>query len=297
MGNDKPSSLIKFCTAPTAESILSTKTLRWSAPYLFGDPFELDQNLSLEFDKPAVLEATIKLCSAMIFAREQPKGETPLITAIRRWRDEERFSSPEEAETVLKELLTQMVDQRFELLNKTLSAWRQYNKTIRICCFSAKPENVTCWQRFAENHRGIAIRFESNEYVSTKNPIPIEYNKERPELTTLRNQISGLLYNTPDSSKDKFQSLFQIKSILNKSEQEWRCFRSSTNSELSDEPDDWFDDIKFERSEISAIYFGLQTSEEVKTRVLSIVKQDFSAAKLFQTQLGKNKYEIEMVKI
>ena len=297
MGNDNPSSLIKFCNAATAETILSSKTLRWSAPYLFGDPFELDQETSFEFDKPELLENTIKLCSAMIFAREQPKGETPLITAIRRWRDEERFSSPEEAESVLKELLSQMLDQRFELLNKMLSAWRQYNKTIRICSFSAKPEIIPCWQRFADNHRGIAIRFESNEYVSTKNPVPIEYEQERPELTTLRNQISGLLYNTPDTSKDKFQLMLQRKPIANKSEQEWRCFRQSPKQDITDDPNDWFDDIKFERSEVSAVYFGLQTSEEVKARILSIIKQDFSAAKLFQSHLGKNKYEIEMIKM
>jgi hypothetical protein len=43
-------SFFKYTTSKTALAILTTGTLRWSAPYVFNDPFDL------QFDMPLIIE-------------------------------------------------------------------------------------------------------------------------------------------------------------------------------------------------------------------------------------------------
>ena len=159
MSAEKIDSLIKFTDRDAAARILTDRKLRWSAPDLFNDPFELSSRSGLNFDTHTLLDSTIKLASSMIFAPEQPKGDSPLINAIRRWREEERFGSAEEAHGVLRELLGKMVDYRQAQLEVAQAKWQEYVRQVRICAFCARPDNVTAWELFADNHRGVAIRF------------------------------------------------------------------------------------------------------------------------------------------
>src|SRR5690625_4800693 len=100
-----PETLAKYCTAEAAGKILSSRQLRWHGPHLLGDPFELTHQSPLGFDPATLLDAAIRTATAMIFARELPRSNSPLMAVVRRWREEERFDSQEEAEEVLTELL------------------------------------------------------------------------------------------------------------------------------------------------------------------------------------------------
>src|SRR5215468_2669909 len=41
----------KYMTARTARIVLSTRKLRWSSPLMFNDPFDVTQELRLNFDE------------------------------------------------------------------------------------------------------------------------------------------------------------------------------------------------------------------------------------------------------
>ncbi len=298
MSDSTPDKLYKFCSAETAKKALSSRSLRWSSPSVFDDALELDHLTEFNFDKDILIKSVIKLSAGMIFANEYPKGDTPLINAIKRWRDDDRFASHEEAEPVLKELLSKMVDHRIEVLTNIKAAWQAYCKKTRICCFSTRPENGSAWQRFADQHRGLVIRFDASEYSIFKAPKHIEYGVVRPEITSLKDQISALLYNLKDKSTEHFEEKLLVKPPLNKLEQEWRCFRETGNPHsVSENVDEWVDDLTFERSDISAVIFGLRTEESYKKHITAIVKEDYSNAKIYQARLAKGKFDIELEKI
>ena len=95
----------------------------------------------------------IKEAINLLFGPTEPKGKNNrLIAAIARWRDEERFASEEEAEQVLQQLLDPVAQRRVESIDNYLSSWETFAHNLRICCFSDKPNNIDCWQRYAENH-------------------------------------------------------------------------------------------------------------------------------------------------
>lgn len=299
MAAHTPETLVKYCTADTAQKILSSQTLRWSAPHHYSDPFELTHETQLNFDPHVLLQAAIKMASAMIFGKDAPRGATPLMAAIRRWRDEERFASPEEAEDVLRELLSQVVDQRQAVLDQVMTDWRKFSRTLRICSFSAKPDNLSAWQNFSDNHRGVAIRFQSGEFTALPKPCKVEYSTVRPEITTLKEQMAAVMNSERVVPQEHFFEKFTCKPATSAGEQEWRCFQQVKEnlSATSNGDQAGYNDIKFERSEITAVYFGAFTPIKIKREIFDLVKDKYSQAKIFQAKAVSGKYEIEFERI
>ena len=131
---------------------------------MFNDPFEPDHDAEPNFTPETLLKGMIKEAITMLFGPSEPSGKSNrLVAAIARWRDEERFASEDEAEVVLNQLLSQMAQQQHQTIDNYVSAWRQYARAIRVCTFSDKPNNLFCWQRYADNHAGIALRFSAGE--------------------------------------------------------------------------------------------------------------------------------------
>lgn len=296
---DYPDTLAKFCSTYTAEQILSSQRLRWSAPNLLSDPFEPTHLTSLSFDPKGLLEGVIRSATSMIFSREAPRSDAPLAVVVRRWRDEERFASPEEAEEVLEELLSRMVDQRLEAIEEIMSDWRKFTRELRICSFSARPDNLSCWQHFADQHRGVALRFRCGEYTSLPEPSAVQYSPNRPDITTFKEQINAILYQEKVDAQSQFLSKFLVKPSTNIDEQEWRCFFRATDQASSREAEDalWYDDRPFEKSDLSSAYFGAFIPAAEKLRLVNLFTENYPDAKLFQAAPIPGKYEIEFTRL
>ncbi|WP_347331289.1 DUF2971 domain-containing protein [Marinimicrobium locisalis] len=296
---DFPDTLAKFCSARTAEQILSSRRLRWSAPHLFCDPFELTHHTPLSFDPLTLLDGVIRSATGMIFSRESPKSHSALATVIRRWREEERFASPEEAEEVLKELMSRMVDQRQVSLEELMADWRKFTRELRICCFSARADNLDSWQLFADHHRGVALRFRCGEYTALPEPKPVEYSPNRPEITTFKEQINAILHQEKVNAQSRFLDKFLVKPPMSAEQQEWRCFYQATDHASSREADEnlWYDDRPFEKSDLASAYLGAFISTEDKQRVLRLVREEYPETKVFQAAPIPGKYEIEFHRV
>lgn len=300
-----PDTLSKFCTADAAVSVLTSQTLRWSSPHLFGDPFELDHRTGLGFDPHMLLNEVVRTTIAMIFSPSPPHGNSPLITGIRRWRDDGRFETPAEAEasTVLMELLAKMVDQRQVDIDVLMADWRRFTRHLRICSFSARPDNFPCWQRYADNHRGAVIRFHVQELGVNSDAEgalrPMEYRQVRPEVTTVKEQLNAAIYNERPNLQAGFLDKLLCKSPIHSHEQEWRCFYHALTeaSSKSNNDMDWFDDRPFANEAVSSIYLGAYMSVEDKKKLVDLQRALYPHARLFQAQPVHGKYDIEFVKL
>lgn len=295
---EHPDTLAKFCSASTAEKILSSQRLRWSAPHLLCDPFELTHKTTLNFDPLTLLQGVIRTATGMIFSREEPRSNSQLANVIRRWRDEERFATPEEAEEVLTELMARMVDQRQASIDETMADWRRFTRELRICCFSSKPDNLPSWQRFADSHRGVALKFRCGEYTALPEPQAVEYSPNRPEITTFKEQINAILHHEEVNVQSRFLGKFLIKPPMAGDEHEWRCFFHAKDHASSRENDDslWFDDRPFEKSDLNSVYLGAFMPPSAKQRLTNIVQERYPNAKIFQAQPIAGKYEIEFTR-
>lgn len=302
----QPDTLAKYCTVDAAIKVLQSKTLRWSAPHLFSDPFELSHNTQLTFDPKSLLSNVIRAACGIIFAREEPRGISPLSAAIRRWRDEERFTSPEEAGDVLRELMSRVVDQKQDSLDEIMSAWRLYTRNLRICCFSTKPDNLTSWKEYADKHRGVVLKFHCADGSVLGTAEKVTYDPTPPEVTSLKEQIDAILHNQELAVEQGFQEKFLCKSPTCKSEREWRFFYSLEPEGNSLEPgdnvkrtgeDSWFDNRPFNEQILTAIYFGLHTPIDAKKLLINLVKEKYPHTKIYQAEMVQGKYDMKFSRV
>lgn len=287
-----PKHLVKYLSAQAGVSALESHSLMWSSPNRFDSPFEMNGLCEIPFSNNELLEATVKVATSLIFSDNKAVGDTPLIAAINRWRDEDRFESPQEAKTVLKDLLAKMVAQKEEQLHITIKKWQHFVESIRICCFCSSANNTSAWAQFGDNHQGIAISIEPNEENALSHAQPIKYHKERPQLTTIKEQMGSLLYNHNCQPNQRFvKNLLQKPDFLS-AEQEWRALSPKDSSfKKTDTPDK--DEKMLTPNSIYAIYFGINCSESTKKQALNLIKKFSQKPKCFQCELSKNTYNIE----
>lgn len=286
------SSLVKFCTIESSLKILNSQSLRWSAAHLNNDPFELDYHSSPGLTPDKLLNGMIKEAINMLFGPSDPVGRSnKLVAAIARWRDEERFGSEEEAETVLKQLLNQVSEQQMAVADKLMASWKQFATTTRICSFSSKPGNLHCWQRYADNHAGIALKFACGKDTALPNPRRMTYSQATPEVTSLKQQVDISYGRQSPPETSEFVDKLLVKSKLDSDEREFRCFAADKN--IDDDDQLWYSTKKFSAPELQAVYFGLNTPANKKTIILKLLKENYSSTKVFQAVKQNNRFDID----
>ena len=289
---DVVSSLVKFCPIDAGVKILSTQSLRWSAPHLFSDPFELDYESRPDVSAEGLLDVLLREALIMLFGPNTPTGRhNRFVNIMARWREQERFCDEDEAQEVLRELLGQIAEIQTRHVNEYMEEWRSFARATRIACFSEKPNNVACWQRFADHHRGIALRFECGEGTGLPKPQQVSYQSNAPVVTNRQEQLEIIYGRRNAPTADDFPAKFLIKGRQDHLEQEWRCFETSGSSE--EDPSQWFDVHKFPAHELRAIYFGALISDTDKDLIAKLMRANYPTAKIYQGGIVPGRYEIE----
>lgn len=290
---DVVSSLVKFCPIDAGVKILSTQTLRWSAPHLFSDPFELDYESQPDVSAEGLLDVLLREALIMLFGPNTPTGRhNRFVNIMARWREQERFCDEEEAQEVLHELLGQIAEIQTRHVNEYMEQWRNFASAARIACFSEKPNNVACWQRFADQHRGIALRFECGEGTGLPKPQQVSYQTIAPVVTSRQEQLEIIYGRRNAPTVDDFPAKFLIKGRQDHLEQEWRCFDSTRNNDVH-EAELWFDLHKFPAHELRAIYFGALMNDADKDLIAKLMRANYPTAKIYQASIVPGRYEIE----
>jgi hypothetical protein len=295
VNNKQPTSLVKFASAESAIQILSESSLRWSAPSVFRDPFELNHNSSLNFDSKGLLLACVKNTLTLIFSRDEPEGNSPLIKAIKRWRAEDRFDSEDEATDVLSELLKSMVQYREPKMLQIMNDWKQYSSNLRILCLTESHDNTILWDNHGDNHSGVAIRFATGEDSSLENPMPVSYSEKKPEISSLKEQMDILMNQSTVLVQDEFQSKFMCKSKAESPQKEWRLLKS-VNQEPAEEHL-WYEDISFPTHEVKAVYLGAAMAAEKKLELNTLLLRKYPKVKIFQAKALSDKFELDFERI
>lgn len=295
MSSDSVSSLVKFCTIESGIKILTSQSLRWSAPHLFGDPFELHHQTPLDLTSESLLDVLLREALIMLFGPDVPTGRhNRLVNIMARWREQERFCDEAEADTVLRELLGQIAEIQARQVEEYLKQWRAFARNVRIACFSEKPNNIACWQRFGGNHTGIALRFNCGEDTALPKPQRVTYHGNAPTITTRSEQLEVIYGRRSLPTPQEFPEKLLLKGRHDHLEQEWRCIDRSTDPECED-GDQCYDIRKFPAHELRAAYFGVFAPERDKQYVSKLIRANYPTAKIYQAVAVPGRYEVDFV--
>ncbi|HEY7774539.1 MAG TPA: DUF2971 domain-containing protein [Marinagarivorans sp.] len=296
MTTERPKQLIKYASADAGLEILRSQSLWWSSPNAYTSPFEMNGRCGIAFSSKELLNATVKLATTLIFQDERPQGQTPLISAINRWRDERRFNSPEEARVVLQDLLAKMVAQKEEQVHASLQKWQLFVESVRTCCFSAAADILGNWDKYAEQHQGIAVSITPDSENGLDQMQAVKYTRVRPQLTTLKEQINQLLYNEAVNPSQRFPKNLLTKPEHLSDEREWRALVPK-NVSFRKTHDSNRDEKALTPGSIKAVYFGIACDEAKRRAIMAVGKALETPPKFFQMTLAKEQFKLEPVAV
>ncbi len=299
MAENLPTTLCKYSSADTAKQILASQALRWSSPCLLGNPFELTHETELPFSREQLLQGALKATVSLIFAKDMPSGRAPLMSAVRRWREEERFHSPEEAEEQLESVVSQLVQQRDESLTEIINDWKAYTRRLRLCCMVAKPDNLAAWDAYGDNHRGVVLKFAADGSTTIDKAYKVKYVETHPSITTMKEQLGVMIASENYKAQAHFDEKFIQRAPAYNNQQEWRCFYEQNEEEnpIAEDSKEWFIDRTFSNDDLNAVYFGIDTPHKDKVEIYQLVKQHFTSVKFFDHHMAAGKYEMVAVRI
>ncbi len=289
-------SLVKFCSLETGLKILNSQSLRWSAPHLFEDPFEPDYRTQPDFTSDTLLRGMVREAISLLFGRQEPTGRAnQLVAAIARWRQEERFADEDEAESVLNQLLGQIVRQQQASIDDYMDAWRQFTGSLRLCCFCDKPDNMAAWKRYGDNHNGIALKFRAGEDSALPEPRAVAYSPTPPQVTSLQEQVAVMYGRQSAPSTVDFTNKLLHKDREDRAEREWRCFEFEKDP-IGD-PELWYTNKTFPPDELKAVYLGLNLASAERETIKALLREHFGKVRLYQARALPGHYALEFEQV
>jgi hypothetical protein len=283
--------LFKYAKAEIAITILEKKTLKWTSPELFNDPFEFKSPLEYAFEWDEMMEVALQRFVAILTQIEDPilatgHAAAPTITQLReQWKGRDPSEVSRQFGAGFKELVQTFKDQAAS----DAKTWFEMKQTYRLLCLSAVHDHILMWSHYAENHRGVVLEFRPiiELHTATLFARPVVYSTEVPVAASLQEYVGWLTGERlkPDAS-DGFVKSVYTKSSVWAYENEWRVLDKRPSDK---EP---FLYRAFHPQELVAVYLGCRISPEYRKRMIGIVGSWESRVSLFQMRDERIRFEL-----
>lgn len=278
----------KYYTPEAAILTLENGSRKWSSPILFNDPF--DNQFDLDFPDPTE-ELTNRNLEQFLAVLRSPEPVRPNQfgpqTAIIEYLRQIHQNNPDirYTEDKIAELRAATLEGMHNVKTKAPQAnyeVRRIMSNASIFCLSERNDSILMWSHYAANHAGVVLKFLALEEVDS--PIlvaePVRYSREMPRLNY-------------DILMDSERGIGEIRRTLTLSksedwayEKEWRVCATLRNKTRT------YEIIPFAPEEIDEVYLGCKVTDDIKSRILEIVRSKYPRAAIFQAEKHSTKYEL-----
>jgi hypothetical protein len=146
-------SFFKYMSASTAKIVLANRTLRWSSPVLFKDPFDVPREMSFGLTPVDIVQALSRRMADLI---ENPPEDTSQLEPKVRLIVEtvKKGIRPEVRAELLEGLKTAAGSHRptSESMDALRAMWRAFIPDFRILCLTESPAHVAMWYHYADQY-------------------------------------------------------------------------------------------------------------------------------------------------
>jgi Protein of unknown function (DUF2971) len=276
----------KYMPAETALKVLMFKTLRWSSPSRFNDPFDVPRTIAHGFNSDDVMRAGADLLNT--YLDNPPEDLNDFDETLASVLTIAKEGLPSELREKLRSAVAGMV---VELasdgagLQALRDHWAALVPTMRILCLTESPNHVAMWHHYADCYRGIVLGFSCNEATDSALLVaePIQYLDAKPDVYTDHGLAKILCLRTDAAARETIRLATLTKSDDWSYEKEWRIVSYANDGDLSD-----YSDWSFDRSDLSHIYLGPLISDSDLQKVTALAKQ-YPNAVVFRTSIGMDR--------
>lgn len=132
----------KYIPAETALKILQTRTLKYSSPAIFNDPFDTQTRMDFGFEVPKLIEAFSKEQYKMIHGPEEPVGDesNELFRDIKKFWHIAKQSQRKMPKDIWRQQIKSFNEETVRICTEYLEEmnnwWYRLSKASRILCLA-----------------------------------------------------------------------------------------------------------------------------------------------------------------
>ncbi|WP_332813872.1 DUF2971 domain-containing protein [Ramlibacter sp.] len=288
----------KYVSPDTALAILRTKTVRYSSPLLFNDPFDVQSGLHFDFDLKSLHRKVLDRLGELAAAPDAPSVDPEdvwgkVVLAARSYYPARGFP---------RERWSQMSAPLFEMLvgiiedtqRRYRDHWREkLLPSSRIFCVTEERDNLLMWAHYAKEHTGAVLEFWSlpEEDNSLSVARPVMYASRPPPFFTEAEWLDDLMGIKKLDTSALYRRYAYVKSDHWSYEKEWRAwYPLATSPEM-------YDTVQLHPRELRAVYFGCRASSSFVQEAKTLVGNSFADVSCFSARKSEAAYELSYVEI
>ena len=162
-------------------------------------------------------------------------------------------------------------------LQKLFKLCRDDLSKIKVCCMSAKSNDILMWSHYARKHTGMVFEFDtSNQF----------WNESGCDFLKV-NYVSSraVIPNSKEDSQDQkvIDNLISRKFKTWEYEKEWRIVKRDISGAFS---------LKIPKNVLKGVYLGVRVSSENASIISDILRIQFNNTKLYKAILHNSKYQL-----
>lgn len=288
----------KYATASAATAILRNKTVRWSKPAAFNDPFDIQFDMQFPFEMDE-LRSEYRSAIFQVMTGKVEVGsnvESPSVVQLTAMLSAARQILPKMDEKAFLSEFGPAIDQGVSDLEKNIPKLKEaLSEVVRhstVFCVSEVPDNLLMWSHYADAHRGAVIEFETVPELDTFlcGAFPVTYSEKLPEYASIEELIGSMLGQTEIDSMMLLRKLVSTKSADWAYEREWRVVAPHPRDTTGGLP---YEEIPIHSAEVVGIRLGCRIDQADAEELVSISRNNYERAEVLQARQSAENYALD----
>ena len=192
------SHFFKYCTAETLIKIINNRSVKWSSPIIFNDPFDLQTEFRFGFEVQEITKTLTDELVKLVFDEEEPTGDLnhPLFAMTMWSRSNRHKRSKEEFVKFMQPAADEGEKNGIETLKRIQAQawWIDFRQKLRVYCVSETHDDILMWSHYSDCHKGAVIKHkclaEHDRAICAA--VPIEYDTDIPIIANLEEYTKHL---------------------------------------------------------------------------------------------------------
>ena len=276
----------KYMSTRTAYIVLHNRTLRWSSPIEFNDPFDIPREILSGINAADIQKAAPECLFEIL--KNPPNDITdfnPKFQLILR--------ALENADSNIKKQIYEEIENMpasgpadSGSLDELKTIWKNFIPDFRILCLCEAHDIISMWYHYADRYKGVVIEFDCNDDLDSAWLMakPVKYTETIPEISSAKSWAKVLLKQKEKAIETLMDACTFSKTPDWSYEKEWRVTSFKRPHETGT-----VSDYKFNAKEIKSVYLGPLIDQNDMADLLKILNDKYPNAKLYTIKIGMNR--------
>lgn len=274
-------SFFKYMPADTAKIVLRNKTLRWSSPLEFNDPFDVPRELALNIPDDEINKALVeKVILTIENPPENTEGLEPsLVSLVKMFRTEKAAKQAPMIAAMMREMAQRGSSCSLEPVR---TEWRNIIPQFRILCLSESFDVCSMWCHYADKYTGVVLELLCHDDLDSEwlRAKPVQYPEDTPDIFYPSGWAKVLSSPVMPAVNELFETCLYTKTPDWSYEKEWRV-----ESMMREHETGTVSDRGLHQKEFGRLFLGPHIDRKNRSDILEII-QDMPHIQVYDVEIG-----------